>query len=644
MLFTALAASWALFHGLCAAEPLHLPFRRIGASPPTGKDFLAIVERNRARYSGTFHGDKARRASTELGIMNGADIYYYTTIGIGTPTQELNMLLDTSAGDVIVAGASCSSAAGCSTDITLYDSTKSSTASNTTTIIFEASTTIFEAGGNGNVSGFIFEDAISIGSSVVLHASFIYATQLIDILPSSSTISGILGLALASPYSVTTAPIWQSAILNGAPEFSFWLSRSNQSGVPGGAFTFGGTNASLYTGDIEYLNAQPATPTTLTSWCLNISEITVQGSPIIVTESTRPAVFEISSAYIAGPPADVAAIWSHIPGSSAINDSSGFYQYPCATSVNITVSFGGRTWPILAEDMNIGTVSTGSTLCRGAVYSLSVNGPGWIFGDTWMRNVYSVFRQTPLAMGFAQLSAPTGPAPSSTLLSTASSTSSSSSSTSPSPSSAGMIKSKSHAGAIAGGVVGALIVIGLLAGFYLMYRGRRRQQNIAQTKDPVVASRGDLEPFSFVIGDGERETSEIAAPSMCIIPERSLSTMKREQNAAIVHYGDTHFVPDSLVQTADGLQLTPGRESTYWPSSTQLSRGASPGLSPPSTPMENRSSLPPGARASNASSYGSSTEDPEIMQELRSLRAEVQRLQVVAERSEAPPSYGHNSG
>ncbi|KAJ7847653.1 aspartic peptidase domain-containing protein [Mycena leptocephala] len=400
MLFTGLVTSWTLFHCLCAAEPLHLPLLRTGAGPLTSKDFSSIANRTRARYGGAFQGATSRRSSTELGILNdkfqGADIYYYTTIGIGTPPQQFNMYLDTSAADLFVAGTPCTSAAGCPTDIALYDNTKSSTAVNKSTTT--TSSIAFQV---GSVTGFIFEDTITMGSFVVLHANFLDATQS-NIL--SSPISGLLGLGLTPPVATTTA-IWQSAIANGAPEFSFWLARSNQSGVHGGAFTFGGTNTSLYTGDIEYLDVRL---TSFTYWALNISEITVQGSPIIITGNSRLAAFEIGSTYIAGPSADVAAIWSQVPGSSVINDSSGFYQYPCTTSLNITVSFGGRTWPILPEDMNIGPISSGSALCRGAIYALSINGPAWLFGDTWMRNVYSVFRQTPPAMGFAQLSAAAG--------------------------------------------------------------------------------------------------------------------------------------------------------------------------------------------------------------------------------------------
>jgi cathepsin D len=43
--------------------------------------------------------------------------------------------------------------------------------------------------------------------------------------------------------------------------------------------------------------------------------------------------------------------------------------------------------------------------CVGAIfsYSGSSDGPGWIIGDTFLKNVYSVFRANPASVGFAAL-------------------------------------------------------------------------------------------------------------------------------------------------------------------------------------------------------------------------------------------------
>lgn len=53
-----------------------------------------------------------------------------------------------------------------------------------------------------------------------------------------------------------------------APEFSFWMARSQSTQAtedrlePGGVFTLGGTNSTLFSGELEFLNvAGGSTPT-----------------------------------------------------------------------------------------------------------------------------------------------------------------------------------------------------------------------------------------------------------------------------------------------------------------------------------------------------------------------------------------------
>lgn len=61
--------------------------------------------------------------------------------------------------------------------------------------------------------------------------------------------------------------------------------------------------------------------------------------------------------------------------------------------------------------MNIGQISTtGSTqMCAGGLFDIgstvgSGQGvPAWIVGDTFLKNVYSVFQANPPSVGFAQL-------------------------------------------------------------------------------------------------------------------------------------------------------------------------------------------------------------------------------------------------
>ena len=77
-----------------------------------------------------------------------------------------------------------------------------------------------------------------------------------------SPVSGLIGLAFSTIAQSRATPFWQ-ALADGnfltSPEMSFWLTRfvndpQAQTLEPGGAFTLGGTNSSLFTGDIDFVN------------------------------------------------------------------------------------------------------------------------------------------------------------------------------------------------------------------------------------------------------------------------------------------------------------------------------------------------------------------------------------------------------
>ena len=88
----------------------------------------------------------------------------------------------------------------------------------------------------------------------------------------------------------------------------------------------------------------------------------------------------------------------------------------CSTKPNVTLAFGGQAWAIDSADMNLGAVNSAGTYCLGGIFVLSEgsnvpsgsNSLTWVVGDTFLKNVYSVFRQTPAAVGFAALSTNAG--------------------------------------------------------------------------------------------------------------------------------------------------------------------------------------------------------------------------------------------
>lgn len=74
--------------------------------------------------------------------------------------------------------------------------------------------------------------------------------------------TGILGLAFETIAASKSTPFWQTLASSNqlsAQEMSFWLTRfvndpNAQFDEPGGQFTLGGTNSSLFSGDIDFVD------------------------------------------------------------------------------------------------------------------------------------------------------------------------------------------------------------------------------------------------------------------------------------------------------------------------------------------------------------------------------------------------------
>ncbi|KAJ7844907.1 aspartic peptidase A1, partial [Mycena olivaceomarginata] len=321
--------------------------------------------------------------------------------------QQFNFQIDLGSPYSWVANASCASL-GCEDILHRYDPSSSSSVTQIST-------------GNSiqyrpvNVSGNFVKDAVRL-TPYTVPSQFFLAANKVSADVESWTSSGIIGLAYQKTTQGPSFPMSLFVDSNGqlpSAEMSFWVNRMNtvdyDENPVGGAFTFGGTNTSLYQGAIEYL---PTTAPSNTTWNLDVKEIIVQGTTVQITPAS--AAFSFLSLNISGPASDVAAIWAAVPDAVPSTTHSGYYEFPCTTNVNVSVSFGGLSWNINPVDMNIGAVKPGSSNCLGAIYALNsssssnttqTNGTtSWVFGTAFMKNVYSVFQPTPFSIGFAELS------------------------------------------------------------------------------------------------------------------------------------------------------------------------------------------------------------------------------------------------
>lgn len=400
------------------ASLLALPVDTFGAPTdivPVSGQTISLVRRNQAPRDVTEWGTlaksqrnnllakygspKAQKRSTGYNLIVDQlyDSSYYGSLAIGTPAMSFNVILDTGSSDLWVASSSCGSSCGTSAT---YNPSSSSTFQN-------LSTSFDIVYGSGSAAGYVAQDTVQMAGFSVSSQGFAVVDQ-VSTGMLTSPVSGLLGLAWQSIASSGQMPLWQTLASSNSWDsalFAVQLTRytndtTAQDLEPGGVLNMGYTNSSLYTGSIDYIDI-PGTPS---YWYIPLTSLTVQGSSISITSGTTAAI-DTGTTNIAGPASSVAAIYAQIPNSQpATGEWEGYYSFPCSTTVNVELSFGGATWSISPADFSF--AQTSSTECIGAFFEASTGtgSPSWIIGDAFLKNVYSVFRYNPASIGFANLS------------------------------------------------------------------------------------------------------------------------------------------------------------------------------------------------------------------------------------------------
>ena len=223
-----------------------------------------------------------------------------------------------------------------------------------------------------------------------------------------------MGLAWSSLTDLRASPFWQQLVENNQisteTTMSFYLTRmrSNsqaQSLEPGGTFTLGELDNTLYTGDITYHNILSRD-----WWRVSLTGINVNGNSVWTPSFTVGAGVDSGTTLIGGPRDDIARIWDAVEGAQeGSGQYSGFWFYPCDSNPNIEIVIDDTPYAINPNDLRFNQFSSGT--CQGAIYAIQSgsttndqNSLSWILGDTFMKNYYTVFRHSPPSVGFAQLS------------------------------------------------------------------------------------------------------------------------------------------------------------------------------------------------------------------------------------------------
>jgi len=410
------------FPTLILSESLHVPltYRRQTKSI---RNWADEANKLRRRYGYSMATSESRRSSSRaiVGIPTldqGADSSYIANLTIGTPPQSFEVVLDTGSSDLWLPGANCPT---CTAGSPIFDTSKSSSFAKGTPTTGSSDSEVTIAYGSGEVRGTLGSDVVTMGGFEVPSQTFLSVDAMTTGLV-NAPVSGLMGLAFQVLASTGSVPFWQAATnakLFNSPEMSFFLSRnlnpeSETSLASGGVFTLGGTNSTLFSGNIEYHDLV-STPS---FWLLSLASLTVNGKAVALSTTNPLSAIDTGTTLIGGPHVDVVSFYNSITGSVDLGSNQpGFYAYPCSTNITVALAFGGQAWPINPEDFNAGQISSGrSPLCLGAIFDLSLgsnnipdsNSPTWVVGDTFLKNVYTVFRSSPASVGFAQLSTAAG--------------------------------------------------------------------------------------------------------------------------------------------------------------------------------------------------------------------------------------------
>ncbi|KAI0368304.1 acid protease [Pilatotrama ljubarskyi] len=399
---------------------LHIPLSRRSTHHNASVERFALhADHLRAKYGWSkSNSTLSKRQGKTVGLSiidQGRDNSYIGTVSIGTPPQNFKVVLDTGSSDLWVASTDCLSCG----QTPPFDPSKSSTLQAITSASGSQQTVRIRYG-SGQVAGVLASDTVTMAGFTVNPQTLVVVEQMTDGLLDGD-VSGIMGLAFEALASTDATPFWQALVNNNqfaSPELSFWLARHLDDDNPpaesfGGVMTLGGTNSSLFTGDVEFipLTTAPTSSSPPTFWMLELTGATVQGKSVsLPTGSAALSAIDTGTTLVGGPTEGVEAIYNAIPGSQPVPDMEGFFQYPCSTNVQVTLAFGGKSWPISAADMNLGRIS--QNMCVGGIFDLTLGSdvsggggnPTWVVGDTFLKNVYSVFRANPPSVGFAELS------------------------------------------------------------------------------------------------------------------------------------------------------------------------------------------------------------------------------------------------
>ncbi|EKM61624.1 uncharacterized protein PHACADRAFT_112385 [Phanerochaete carnosa HHB-10118-sp] len=355
----------------------------------TGTLKLLAQDQARAKWlKSRTKGEHLAEREGSLPVTNTATSYT-AEVGVGDPATTYNLIVDTGSSNTWVGAGS------------KYVAT--STSKNT-------DNTVSVSYGSGSFSGEEYTDQVTLGSLVINDQSIGVASQ-------SEGFQGSDGILGIGPVDLTENTVSNTGAVPTVTDNLFsqglipasvvavYFEPTTQESVTNGELTFGGTDSSKYTGDINYI---PLTRTSPASQYWGIDQSITYGSTSILSSTagivdTGTTLTLIATDAFKSYQAATGAVLDKNSGLLRITSS----QYQSLQSLNFNIggvtyelSPNAQIWP-RSLNTAIGGSSGDIYLIVSDLGSNSGEGLDFVNGQTWLERFYSVYDTDNQQLGLA---------------------------------------------------------------------------------------------------------------------------------------------------------------------------------------------------------------------------------------------------
>jgi hypothetical protein len=352
------------------------------------QDYLQKTDQLRSRHEILATGSQP--------FIDYSDDFYLGNITLGTPPQQVTVVLDTGSSNLWVIDAACKTPACNGYPQSGYTKHKFDTTASSTFVKEDTKFSIQY--GSGSCSGYQGKDTITFGGLTVQVQEFGVATTLAEVF-GYQPVDGIFGLGWPDLAVNKVVPPMQNVLSQlDAPLFTVWLDRKLdiEKGGSAGLITYGALDAVNCASTVNYapLSAE-------TYWQFKIQAFSIG----TYSESkSEDVISDTGTSWVGAPNTIVSNVVKQT--GAKFDWLNEIYTVDCSTMY----SQPDLIWTINNVQYNVPSVEyvldlgLGNGKCALTWFGFNGGGfgPAWILGDTWIRTYCNVYDIGNKQIGFAK--------------------------------------------------------------------------------------------------------------------------------------------------------------------------------------------------------------------------------------------------